>query len=262
MKKVFLTLCVAAAALFVPTGCSKSNLGADANPLGVAFKDIPDLSNFAVQATTAFVAGAQTLIHIFSTTLADGQYTVNFNLSGNNTFSGSATLTMNGGTGTFTTPVMGSAGPTTATVTSVVNSAGHSSTPPSTMNNVTSMFDSSGYMGANYTLANGTVTQFVTNQVTATVTGTLLSIHGVMWEPILTTITITDFNYSGAPGVVNVNGTAGSLSYGEAGNGIAISEIASSGSYTITTTTPLLTGRFSVTNPDNSKVVGTFSCAP
>ena len=261
MKKILITLCIAAGTLFLPTGCDKtSNLAADANGLGVALKDIPNLTNFAVQATTAFVAGAAGLINIFSSTLADGTYTVNYNLTGKNTFTGTSTLIMSGGTGTFSTPVLTSGGPTTATVTSVTSSNGNSSTPPATQNNVSTMFDSSGYMTANYTLSTGAVTQFATNQVTATLTGTLLSIQGVMWTPILTTINIVDFSYSGAAGVVTVNGTAGSLSYGESGNGIAVSEIATSGSYTITTTTPLLTGNFKVTNHDNSTVIGSFSC--
>ena len=261
MKKILIALCFLPLTALLLPGCDKtSNLDGATSALGAALKDIPNLSNFAVQATTAFVAGSKGVINIASTTLADGTYTVNYSLTGSNTFSGTAQLVMSGGAGSFLTPLLTSGGPTTATVNSVTSSTGATSTPPSTQNNLSNLFDSSGYMGANYTLANGTVTQFTTTDVTATLTGSLLTIQGVMWTPILTTINIADHSYSGATGVVTI-GSTGSLSYGEAGSGVTISEVASSGSYTIATTSPLLTGTFSVTNSDHSTVTGTFSCA-
>ena len=143
MKKVLYTVFLAGAALFTTTGCDKNdNIGGIGNVLGTALKDIPNLKSFIVQATSAFVAGAEGLIHVFSNTLADGTYTVNYNLTGNNTFSGTSTLTMVSGVGTFSTPKLASGGPTTATVTNVTNQAGNSAAP--TANNVSSMFDSSG----------------------------------------------------------------------------------------------------------------------
>jgi hypothetical protein len=262
MKKLFTTLLIAIAALCVPTGCYKSDIGSTISPLNtLPLSDLPNITNFLVQASTAFVADAQAVVHVFSSSLGDGNFTVNYNITGNNSLSGTATLTINRGSGTFTTGVLHSAGPSTVTVTSISNAAG-SSTPP-TGNNVSSMFDSTGIMGATYTSGTKDTTwQFNTYQVTTQLAGSLLTINAVMWTPNLTTISLTDFNYPITVGVHTFTSASGTYaaSYGVAGSGIAIADLASHGTFTITSTAPLLVGSFTYTNQDSSTVVGTFSC--
>ncbi len=261
MKKLLATLLIAAAVSSIPTGCLKSDIGSTISPLNtLPLNELPNLSNFLIRESTAFVAGAQAVVQVFSTSMNNGTYTVNYNITGNNTISGSAPLVMYKGSGSFSTSIIPSPGPSTITITSITDSAG-SSTPSA--NNVSSMFDSTGVMGATYTSGTKDTTwQFNTNQVTAQLAGTLLTIHGVMWTPNLTTITLIDNNYTGTAGTISWTmpaAPAGGADYGVAGSGIAIADISAHGSYTITSTSPVLTGTFKYTNEDSSTVIGTFT---
>ncbi len=264
MKKTFVILLIGATTLFTPTGCTKP--GSITNPLSA----IPDITNFLVQASATFAANAPALIRIFSSSLGNGTFSINYTLGGGyNSGSGTATLTMSGGSGTFSTSTLTSGGPTTVTVNSIALPNGGSASP--TANNVSSVFDSTGLMTATYTPLSGSATSFSATQVTASLGGTLLTINAVMWTPNLTTINLYEDYYSGATGVVSFNGNDlvfpdvnstfnGSASYGVAGAGITISDLSAHGSVTINTVAPLITGSFTYKNQDSSVVVGTFSC--
>ena len=263
MKKLLLLLSIGAIVMFTaPTGCIKST--SSNNALG----SIPDLSNFLVDASNAFKAGAAAYVKILSTSLGNGTFNVNFTLTGANTGSGTATLTMNGGSGTFSTPVITNAGPTTVTITSISNSSS-SATP--TSHNTSSMFDSTGLMNATYTPSGSSAQTLYATDVTASLAGTLLTIHGVIWTPNLTTITVYNDIYAGATGTTYFNSSDltpgdlystfnGSAAYGVSGSSGVISDLSSHGWVTINTVTPLITGSFSYTNQDSSVVAGTFSC--
>ena len=268
MKKLLLLLSIGAIVMFTaPTGCVKPS---GSNNL---LSGIPDLSNFLVQASTAFKTGAAAYIKILSTSLGDGTFNVNFTLTGGNTGSGTGTLTMSGGSGTFS--ISGSSitsdGPTTVTVTSISNSSGGNATP--TGHNTSSMFDSTGLMNATYTPSGGSAQTFSATDVTASWlgAGSILTIHGVVWAPNLTTITVYNDIYAGATGTTYFNSSDltpgdlystfnGSAAYGVSGSSGVISDLSSHGWVTINTVTPLITGSFSYTNQDSSVVAGTFSC--
>ncbi len=261
MKRILVTLLIGTAAICTPTGCVKSNIGSTISPLNtLPLSELPNVTNFLLKESTAFVAGAQALVHVFSTSLGNGTFNVNYNISGNNSLSGTATMIMNGGTGTFSTAIIPTAGPSTVTVTSISNAAG-SSTPSN--NNTSTMFDSTGIMGATYTSGTKDTTwQFNTYQVTTQLAGSLMTVNAVMWTPNLTTISLTDFHYPVTVGVHTFSATSGTFgaSYGVSGSGIAIADLASYGTFTITSISPLLAGSFKYTNQDSSTVVGTFSC--
>ena len=226
---------------------------------------LPNVTNFSVSATN-FVQGAAAIISIASSSLGSGTFTVNYSLSGaNNLVNQIATLVMNGGVGTFSTPVLNgvsSSSGTTVRINSISNTSGGSATP--TGGNITTFSDSSGLMTATITGASGGPTTFRGVHVDRSNLG-MLSIHGVMWEPWLVTITLYIDNYTGALGTTYFNSHDassfnGSASYGVAGNGVAISNLSEHGSITITSATPLLAGTFTYTNQDSSVVSGSFSC--
>jgi len=78
-----------------------------------------DLSNMATTATHVCAVAAST-VTVTSSTLANGTYTVYYDLSGATTLTGqSASMTFTGGTGSFTTINLSTAGVTTITITSV-----------------------------------------------------------------------------------------------------------------------------------------------
>ena len=216
--------------------------------------------------------GASAVISLASTTLGDGTFNVSYNISGvNNLINQIATLAMSGGTGTFSTAVLNNSGDNTITINSISNSKGSSNV---TSGNTFKFYDSTGLMTANVSGTSGGPTTFRATHVDAALTGTMLTINGVMWEPWLTTVDLVVYNYtSGQTGTIYFNkndlssGSTtstfnGSASYGVAGNGLAISDIGQWGSVTITSTSPLLTGSYQFKNgPDSSMVSsGTFSC--
>ena len=266
MKKyALLSLIALSVAYTTNTGCTVASTG---NNLS-----LPDISSLQV-AASSFVKGASSLISIASSSLGSGTFTVNYSLSGaNNLTNQVATLIMNAGSGTFSTPSLsGTSSGTTITINSITNSAGGSANI--TSNNSTVFSDSSGLMTATVAGASGGPTSFRGTHVNATLAGTLLSIDGVMWTPWLTTITLYLDYYAGTTGPVYFNSNDlsafprdtyssynGSTAYGVAGNGLAISDLSADGVVNITSTSPLITGTFSFTNSDSSIVSsGNFSC--
>lgn len=78
-----------------------------------------DVSNFNFSVTSV-CAGNASVVTVTSSTLANGTYTVYYNLSNPNAASGlTATLNFSSGSGTFTTPVLATSGNTTLTITGV-----------------------------------------------------------------------------------------------------------------------------------------------
>ena len=245
------------------SGCVKS-------PSGNSVSDLLNVSNFLVQASATFVQGAATTIGVTAPSLADGTYTVHFNLTGYNVISNlSATLAISGGAGSFKTPIIPNDGPTSVQVTSITSSSGTAAAI--TSGNTSSLFDSSGTMNATYTPTTGSATSFHATDVTAVLAGTNLQIVGIVWQPDLKTITLRDLVFTSTPATVAFSSsdlTPGSPTYD--GNGNAVYQVSGSsglindasdhGSITITATSPLLTGSFTYTNMDGSVVAGTFSC--
>ena len=89
----------------------------------------PDVSNFSIGSVTNPAAGGTSTVTINSTSLGNGTYTVTYNLTGDNTATGStASVTIAAGTGTFATSALATAGYTIVTITAIRNAAPCSST--------------------------------------------------------------------------------------------------------------------------------------
>jgi hypothetical protein len=98
---------------------------------------------------------------------------------------------------------------------------------------------------------------FYATDVTASITGTLLDIHGVMWEPDLRTITLTVFNFntSGLPKTININ----SLSDGDISLNSSSIKTVAHGSITIQSVqNSVMEGSYSGTWKDSSTFSGDF----
>ncbi len=261
MKK---TIFIALAAMFFATTTPEMGCTPASKNNTVPSVNLPDISNFSISTVSAFVKGASTLVSIASTTLADGAYTIYFDLSGaNNIANASATLNMMGDMATFSTPVLSTEGNTSITIRKIVNSAGETSNFTSTISKTFS--DSSGVITWK---TNGT--DFRVTHATATWlgSGSMLSIHGVQWDP-LTTVTVYWDNYSGSTGTryfntKELNTSAwnstfnGSASYSAPGKAL----LDAHGSIAVTAkTATTITGTFSFVCDDSTQITsGTFNC--
>ena len=266
MKKHFKFIVALLIVVFSGTsGCVKT-------PGGNSITDLIDVSNFLLKASVAFVKGAAATIGVSAPSLAAGTYTVHFNLTGYNAANGlTATLAVSGGSGSFQTPVLANAGPTSVQVTSITSASGTSATISS--GNSSSMFDSTGTMNATYTPASGSPTTIHATDVTAQISGGALYIYGVQWPPTnLINISLTDYLYDGTTRSVSFDFSDsspegsptstfnGGASYGVSGSSGVISDLSQTGTITLTAISPLITGSFTYTNQDGSVVAGTFSC--
>ncbi len=199
MKKLF-TLAIAAAALsyLFTTGCVKAdvNVNSTDNTNGNT-----DVSDFHLSAAASFIPGAAAVINIHSTTISDGDYTMNYSLSGGNVYTGNASMHMSGGAGSFNTQVLSAGASTSIIVNSITNSSG--ATTNITANNSSSFFDSSGTMHLNQQIGD----PFYATDVTASITGSMLNIVGTMWEPDLRTANLTIYNFTtnNLPKTVTIN---------------------------------------------------------
>lgn len=249
MKRIFLASISALLFMAFETGCQKTDNGA-ANAL-------PDVSNFSISGVSSVIPGAAGKVSITAPSLGAGTYTLLYNMTGANPATGlTATLNMAGATGSFQTPPLSGVGSSTLTITSVTNSAGKTAalSGNNTINIVVQ--DSTGLMNATVS----TATNFSATDVTSSLAGNLLSVNGTMWSPDLRTIVLYNNHYTHSTGTIHFNASDttagnGSAHYGAPG----IAQVASYGTITITATSPLLTGSFSFTNPDSSKITGTFS---
>ncbi len=90
---------------------------------------LPNISNFSIGSVTNPAPGGTSTVTINSTSLANGTYTVTYNLSGDNTATGStASVTIASGTGTFATSALATAGYTTIAITNINTAANCNST--------------------------------------------------------------------------------------------------------------------------------------
>lgn len=97
----------------------------------VTINNSPDVSDFATVATSV-CSGNNSDITVTSTSLANGTYTITYDLSGANAATGTtASLTMAGGTGTFSIPsaALATNGSNTITITNIQNASSCNSTP-------------------------------------------------------------------------------------------------------------------------------------
>lgn len=248
------------AATSTNTGCVKSSN----NNTTIPSVNLPDISNFTISAVNAFVKGASTLVSVASSSLADGAYTIYFDLTGaNNVLNASASLNISGDKGTFSTPVLSNDGLTSIVIKKIVSSTGESSSFTSTISK--SFSDSSGLMTCNI---NGTAFRATHVNATWLGSGSILSISGVYWDP-LTTVTLYWDSYTGTTATryfndkVNVPGAWNSVYNGSASYGApGISQLSANGSITVTSKTGnAISGTFTFTCDDSTRLTtGTFNC--
>lgn len=200
MKRTFAVLAITLSVIYLSTsGCVK---GSDPTDPGNTISGIvPNIASFEIAAAATFIKGAATLINIASTTLVDDNYTVNYSLTGSNSYTGTASMHFSGGQGTFNTEVLTNGGNTSIVINSITSSTGNTTNVSS--NNTSSFFDSSGTMHLNQQIGD----PFYATDVLASINGSTLDIHGVMWEPDLRTVTLhlNNFNTSGLPKTITIS---------------------------------------------------------
>jgi hypothetical protein len=208
---------------------------------------LPDISSLNIQRVSTFVAGDPVTVTLYSSSLNPGTYMVRYKLSGANVLaSDSATVLMYNDSGSFTTPALPNPGNTTLTLTEITTSSGGNAW----ISNTVTFSDSLGLMTAN--VSSGT---FRAIHVVAALSGTSMTLYGIQWKP-LDTMLLTIDNFAMAPGTYDLN-TDGYGLYSVPGK----RDSSQHGVVTVTTAAPFLTGTFSFTNKDSTKVVaGVFSC--
>ena len=251
MEKLFKNALAALLIVLVAlTGCSKAGSNDPRVPL-------PDISDFTILNATPFAAGTTSSVNIYCTSIGAGTYKVYFDLGGSNTLtSQSATLIMYDGYGTFKTPVLPNPGETFLTLVSITNINGGGTTFIS--NNKYTISDSTGLMTG---IIGGTTT-FRATDVLATITGYKLTIRGVVAEPYNATMTLTVDSFTHANGIINFSSynvpEKASAQYQVHGGGI----ISANGVINILSVQPTLTGTYSFTGMDSTKITsGSFSAA-
>ncbi len=228
------------------TGCKKSNHTPEKQP---------SVRDFAIQSVLPFTYNTPATIVILAPHLAKGKYTVRFDLVGGYTWANNtATLIMNGPTGTFQTPAINTNENVAIIINSITDTAGDSAII--TNNNVKNFNDSTGLMTCKI---NG-VTYHATN-VLATLTGTTLVVAAAVTEPA-GFLQIANYNYSNNIGTIVFSpddpNFIGAGSYFDL-NG---SKDPHDGTITITSTSPILAGTFSFNTADGTHFTsGIFSCS-
>lgn len=108
------------------SGCTSATVSSAA----VTVNSLPDISNFSMSATGP-CQGSGAGVTVSSSSLGNGTYTATYNVSGANTSSNNTiSVTLSGGSGTFTVPSsqLGTTGGTTITITAISAGAGCNST--------------------------------------------------------------------------------------------------------------------------------------
>ena len=257
-KSLLLSLLALSFAITTNTGCTPGSSGT--TPLS-----LPDLSNFSLQSIGTFVKGASTIITLASSSLGSGTFNVNYSISGANTLVNQvATLIMNGSTGTFSTAILNASGQDVITINSISNASGSTN---ASGNNTARFYDSTGLMTTNITGAAVGPSAYRATYVTASLTAGTLVINGVMWtQNQASQLNLNIANYVGNTGPIYFNANDATnfnatTSYIVAGSTAGLNDFDQHGVITITGTTPLLTGTFTITNTDSSMMnSGTFSC--
>ena len=251
MKKISGKAFVALFVVFVAVmGCSKNGGNNAEVPL-------PNIGDFTIVNATAFAAGSTSTVNIYCSTLGSGTYSVHFDLTGSNTDSSrSATLVMNNNVGSFKTPVLNNAGETFLTLNSITNINGGGTA--FVTNRTYTLSDSTGLMSA---IVGGSTT-FNAYDVLATLTGNQLTIRGTVPEPSQNVITLVIDSFTRTNGVINFSNyivpeVAHALYQMPVGGFVS-----ANGVINIITVQPVLSGTFSFTGMDSTKVTsGSFSCA-
>lgn len=221
----------------------------------------PDVSNFSATALSPYTIGTTGSILITSTSLAAGDYTLKYHYTPfdtNNTIYQAATLVMSNHTGSFQTPILTDATGTDFTIDTIINSIGNG--VALTTNNLVALVDSTGLMTA--TIGSSS---FRVVSVAAEINGNNLSIGGqyYLFGPGSgTQIFFAIQNYVAAGTYSFTNdfwGGDGAL-FTYSGSHMVI-DTARYGTIIITATSPQLSGSFSVTCLDSTKMAGTFICA-
>jgi hypothetical protein len=249
MKKHISYLLVSVIFIAVPFGgCKKS----DNSPY-------PDVNNFSATALSNYTIGSPGNILVTSASLAPDNYTVKYHYTYDTGYitGQSATLVMKNHTGSFQTSILTQDLVTYVTLDSIINSIGKAA--PLTKNNLVTLCDSTGQM----TLVMGSGS-FQALYVAAEITTNNLYIDGECYLPGTTDHqdwVLEISNYT-VPGIYSFN-------YDFFGGGFGIytftgsSYVIDTGKYgtiNITASSPLLTGTFSVTCTDSTKITGSFSC--
>ena len=217
---------------------------------------LPDVASLSIKSVSTFVPGDSATVVLYSSSLTSGPYLLHYNLTGANVVTGdTAIVILSDSIATFSTHMLANPGNTTLTLTMLTNTSGGYATL--SKNNTKTFTDSIGLMTATYNDTGA----YSAIHVTATLTGSSLTIQGTYWKP-LDIITLNISNYTHSTGSVYFNKSDLTNANGSAIYNIP-GKVDSSqhGVITITSTTPLITGTFSFTNKDSSKISnGTFSC--
>ena len=227
---------------------------------------ITDVSNFSVAAQGPYVAGGRGTVVVTTTTLAAGDYTVKYACSGSNNMPTlEAMLTIANHTGSFQTPVLNAAalgaGVTYVTIDTIINSSG--SPAPLTSGNIATLADSTGLMTA--TIFDASSFRAVGVYLDSSNSGSRIDISGTYYLPgnmdyhsifmFISDYTNTTGTYSFFNQFINGGGL-----YELFSGGAITDKQALYGQINITAAHPLLTGSFSMTFADSTKISGAFSC--
>ncbi|MBS1587870.1 MAG: hypothetical protein JSS82_20240 [Bacteroidetes bacterium] len=249
MKRTFAILAITLSVIYLSTsGCVK---GSDPTDPGNTISGIiPNIASFEIAAAATFIKGAATLINIASTSLVDDNYTVNYTLTGSNSYTGTASMHFSGGQGSFNTEILNNGGNTSITINSITSSTGN--TTNITSHNTSSFFDSTGLLTCTI---NGN--PFRATDVEASLSGNMLVITGTEWEPALRTVSLRVNNYAHAPINASFNIADASEFNGAAGYTAPSTAVGDAyGNINITSVSPVLQGSFSFTTTDSSKFAG------
>ena len=212
---------------------------------------LPDISNLSITSVSTFIPGDSATVMMYSSSLTPGPYLVHYKLTGANVLSGlTAVVYINNDTGSFMTAVLDSPGNTTLTITEITTPSNGNAAI--SKNNTKTFTDSIGLMTAKI----NDTGSYRAMHVTATLIGTTLTIKGVFWNP-LKTITISALSYTPGTGPDNYN-IYGNATYSIPGK----VDTSQYGVISISNNSTIISGTFSFTNKDSTKVTsGTFSCA-
>jgi hypothetical protein len=218
---------------------------------------VPDVGNFYFVDPGMFRPNERGSVTVNSTTLADGNYTIYYFMFPEgyvepmlHRISSQATLVMSNHTGTFKTEPLGTPYFMVIQADSLVNSSGGGVS----INRLATLVDSTGMMKVQ---ANG-ADLLSTFSVTAKPNGA--SIELLAESPVVGGMAqyhFVDLYLAANVGVQSINNLS---SYGGFTNNATWMKNFVAGEVTITTLAPLLTGSFSVTCSDSTKMSATFSC--
>jgi hypothetical protein len=245
MIRSFLALAALAGALFL--SCKKHK-----GP------SLPDVSNFSVVDSGTFIPGGRGTVTVNSTMLADGTYTVYYFIFPDGFVkpyrtAAHATLAMRNHTGTFQTEPLDTPNFVILQLDSIINEAGGGAS----INYLVTLTDSVGMMTVKM---NGRDT-FRAPNVTATYEGGMVQVSACSPRSgIMGTYRYVVLYLEDNLGVHSFNNSTHQGAYSAFIDSATFPNTFVEEEVTITALTPLLTGSFSATCADSTKMSGTFSC--